>query len=134
MGSIIVFNSRETKRISSDGYRRSFKKTSSNNVSFFVGGVFLSVTGLEALYADLGHFGRWPVRTSWLFVVLPSVVTNYLGQGALIMNHPEFITSPFYNAGPAWARWPLIILATLATSKIDFYSRKKHRFSSSSRY
>ncbi|UJR26449.1 hypothetical protein I4U23_007779 [Adineta vaga] len=80
-----------------------------------IGGVFLSVTGLEALYADLGHFGRWPVRTSWLFVVLPSVVANYLGQGALIMQYPETITNPFYNAGPTWARWPLIVLSTMAT-------------------
>ena len=82
-----------------------------------LGGVFLSVTGLEALYADLGHFGRWPVRTSWLFVVLPSVMANYLGQGALIMNNPEAISNSFYLAGPSWARWPLIILATMATSK-----------------
>ncbi|CAF0761725.1 unnamed protein product [Adineta ricciae] len=80
-----------------------------------IGGVFLSVTGLEALYADLGHFGRWPVRTSWLFIVLPSVMANYLGQGALIMSHPDTIANPFYNAGPAWARWPLIVLSTLAT-------------------
>jgi len=80
-----------------------------------MGGVFLSVTGLEALYADLGHFGRWPVRTSWLFVVLPSVVANYLGQGALIMYRPDLIANSFYNAGPQWARWPLIVLATLAT-------------------
>ena len=80
-----------------------------------MGGVFLSVTGLEALYADLGHFGRWPVRTSWLCVVLPSVVSNYLGQGALIMQDPTAIASPFYSAAPLWARWPLIILATMAT-------------------
>jgi len=80
-----------------------------------MGGVFLSVTGLEALYADLGHFGRWPVRTSWLFVVLPAVIANYLGQGALIMTNPHMISNPFYNAGPQWARWPLIILATMAT-------------------
>ncbi|CAF1257676.1 unnamed protein product [Adineta steineri] len=80
-----------------------------------LGGVFLSVTGLEALYADLGHFGRWPIRTSWLFVVLPSVMSNYLGQGALIMQQPESISNPFYNAAPLWARWPLIILATMAT-------------------
>ncbi|CAF3164371.1 unnamed protein product [Rotaria socialis] len=80
-----------------------------------IGGVFLSVTGLEAFYADLGHFGRGPVRTSWLCVVLPSVVANYLGQGALIMHSPEMISNPFYNAGPACFRWPLIILATMAT-------------------
>ncbi|CAF1122433.1 unnamed protein product [Rotaria sp. Silwood1] len=80
-----------------------------------IGGVFLSVTGLEALYADLGHFGRWPIRTSWLCIVLPSVMFNYLGQGALIMQHPELIKNPFYNAGPSWFRWPLIILATMAT-------------------
>ncbi|CAF0835801.1 unnamed protein product [Adineta ricciae] len=80
-----------------------------------LGGVFLSLTGVEALYADLGHFGRWPIRTSWLCVVLPSVMSNYLGQGALLMQHPEAISNPFYNAAPKWARWPLIVLATIAT-------------------
>ncbi|CAF1505856.1 unnamed protein product, partial [Didymodactylos carnosus] len=65
-----------------------------------ISSVFLSVTGLEALYADLGHFGRWPVRTSWFLVVLPSVTVNYLGQGALLAINPTLIANPFYNAAP----------------------------------
>jgi KUP system potassium uptake protein len=69
------------------------------------------------IFVFLGHFGRWPIRTSWLFIVLPSVVVNYLGQGALIMSHPEHISNPFFNSGPSWAQWPLIILATMATSR-----------------
>lgn len=76
-------------------------------------------------YFHLGHFGRWPVRTSWLFVVLPSVAANYLGQGALIMKHPEAIDNPFYKAAPAWAQWPLTILATMATSMFVFLNKTK---------
>ena len=60
-----------------------------------VGGVFLSVTGCEALFADLGHFGLWPVRASWFFVVLPSVIVNYLGQGAMLIHYPQAVENPF---------------------------------------
>ncbi|CAF2079491.1 unnamed protein product [Rotaria magnacalcarata] len=80
-----------------------------------IGGVFLSVTGLEALYADLGHFGRWPIRCSWFFVVFPAVLLNYLGQGALLIIDPTLIDNPFYHAVPHWAHWPMAILATAAT-------------------
>ena len=80
-----------------------------------IGSVFLSVTGLEALYADLGHFGRWPIRCAWLFVVFPAVLFNYLGQGALLINNPTLIDNPFYHAVPRWAHWPMTILATVAT-------------------
>jgi len=62
---------------------------------FVVGGVFLSVTGCEALFADLGHFGLWPVRASWFFVVLPSVIVNYLGQGAMLIHYPQAVENPF---------------------------------------
>jgi KUP system potassium uptake protein len=80
-----------------------------------IGGVFLAVTGLEALYADLGHFGRWPVRCSWLFIVFPAVTANYLGQGALLINNSTLINNPFYNSVPGWGHWPMVVLATLAT-------------------
>ncbi|CAF2581158.1 unnamed protein product [Rotaria sp. Silwood2] len=80
-----------------------------------IGGVFLSVTGLEALYADLGHFGRWPIRCSWFFIVFPAVLFNYLGQGALLIVDPTLIDSPFYHSVPRWGHWPMIILATVAT-------------------
>ncbi len=80
-----------------------------------LGAVFLAVTGGEALYADLGHFGRKPIQYAWLFFVLPSLVINYFGQGALVLAHPEAIESPFYRLVPNSMLVPLILLATAAT-------------------
>ena len=80
-----------------------------------IGGVFLAVTGLEALYADLGHFGRWPIRTSWFFIVFPAVTANYLGQGALLIGNSSLIDNPFYHSVPDWGHWPMVVLATMAT-------------------
>jgi KUP system potassium uptake protein len=80
-----------------------------------LGGVFLVVTGAEALYADLGHFGRRPIRVAWYTVVLPSLLANYFGQGALLLRHPEHAHNPFYNLAPAWALYPLVVIATAAT-------------------
>ncbi len=80
-----------------------------------LGSVFLVVTGGEALYADMGHFGRSPIQRGWFFLVLPALVINYLGQGALLLNHPEAIENPFFLLAPEWAHWPLIVLATGAT-------------------
>jgi KUP system potassium uptake protein len=80
-----------------------------------LGAVFLSVTGAEALYADLGHFGKRPIRLTWIFFVMPSLVLNYLGQAALILNNPEAASDSFYLLYPEWATIPMIILATLAT-------------------
>lgn len=77
--------------------------------------VFLSVTGLEALYADLGHFGTGPVRVSFIFVVLPAIVLNYLGQGALLITDPSAVDNPFYNCVSGSLIWPLVIISTLAT-------------------
>ncbi len=80
-----------------------------------MGAVVLSITGAEALYADMGHFGRVPIRRAWLFVVFPSLVLNYLGQGALILRDPSAATSPFFHLAPSWAQLPLVALATAAT-------------------
>jgi KUP system potassium uptake protein len=77
------------------------------------GGVFLAVTGGEALYADMGHFGKKPIRIAWLSVVLPGLVLNYLGQGAFVIAHPEAIENPFYLMAPTWGLIPLILLATV---------------------
>src|SRR6185503_4230770 len=74
--------------------------------------VFLVVTGSEALYNDLGHFGRRPIQTAWLFFVLPSLLLNYFGQGALLLAHPETIENPFYLLYPDWALYPMVALAT----------------------
>jgi KUP system potassium uptake protein len=80
-----------------------------------MGSVFLAVTGAEALYADMGHFGRAPIRAGWLAIVLPALVLNYFGQGALVLADPSTIENPFYRMAPEWALLPLIALATAAT-------------------
>jgi KUP system potassium uptake protein len=80
-----------------------------------LGLVFLAVTGAEALYADLGHFGRKPIQTAWLGFVLPALMVNYFGQGALVLSNPAALSSPFYLLYPEWALVPMVILATAAT-------------------
>jgi KUP system potassium uptake protein len=80
-----------------------------------LGAVFLVVTGAEALYADLGHFGKRPIQTAWLFIVLPSLALNYLGQGALVIADPKGVENPFFLMFPDWALIPMVALATLAT-------------------
>ncbi len=80
-----------------------------------LGSVVLAVTGAEALYADMGHFGRNPIRLAWFALVLPALMLNYLGQGALLSAHPEAVANPFFLMAPEWARLPLVVLATLAT-------------------
>ena len=78
-------------------------------------GVFLAVTGGEALYADMGHFGRAPIRRGWFVIVLPALVLNYFGQGALLLEHPSAISNPFYLMAPGWLLPVIIVLATAAT-------------------
>jgi KUP system potassium uptake protein len=80
-----------------------------------LGAVFLTVTGAEALYADLGHFGRRPIQWAWFLLVFPALTLNYLGQGALILDHPEAMSDPFFLMFPDWALLPMVILATAAT-------------------
>jgi KUP system potassium uptake protein len=82
---------------------------------FSLTAVVLAVTGAEALYADMGHFGRTPVRRAWILVVFPACALNYFGQGALILGRPSSISNPFFLAAPGWGRLPLVILATVAT-------------------
>ena len=82
---------------------------------FILGAVVLAVTGGEAIYTDMGHFGARPVRYAWYCVVLPSLMLNYLGQGALVLENPEAAASPFYHGVPEWGRFPMILLATAAT-------------------
>ncbi|WP_051471062.1 potassium transporter Kup [Patulibacter minatonensis] len=80
-----------------------------------LGSVVLTVTGAEALYADMGHFGRKPISRAWFFVVFPALMLNYMGQGSLILDTPSAISSPFYLLMPEWSRVPMVVLATLAT-------------------
>ena len=80
-----------------------------------MGAVVLAITGAEALYADMGHFGRPPIRRAWFWLVFPALTLNYLGQGALILHSPTAIRNPFYLLAPGWFRLPLVVLATFAT-------------------
>ena len=85
-------------------------------ITFIIlGAVVLCVTGGEALYADMGHFGKKPIRLAWFAVVMPSLTLNYFGQGALLLNEPEAVKNPFFMMAPDWALLPLVILATAAT-------------------
>jgi KUP system potassium uptake protein len=80
-----------------------------------LGSVFLGVTGAEALYADMGHFGRFPIQAAWLGFVLPALLLNYLGQGAMILSNPDVVSDPFFLLAPDWAVLPLVLLSTVAT-------------------
>jgi len=80
-----------------------------------LGAIILCATGAEALYADMGHFGKRPIRLAWFALVMPSLVLNYFGQGAMLLTHPENVKNPFFEMAPHWALYPLIVLATCAT-------------------
>jgi KUP system potassium uptake protein len=96
-------------------YGVSFLVTHPGTAFAILGSVCLAVTGAEALYADLGHFGRKPIRMAWGTVVFPALTLNYLGQGALVLSNPDSVTDPFFLLAPPWLLLPLVILATLAT-------------------
>ncbi|RJG15862.1 potassium transporter Kup [Massilia cavernae] len=87
-----------------------------NGFTAFValGAVVLAITGAEALYADMGHFGKKPIRMAWFMVAFPALALNYLGQGALLINNPEAVSNPFYNQVSGWAVYPLVLLSTMA--------------------
>ena len=90
--------------------------TAHGHIGFLaLGSVFLAVTGAEALYADLGHFGRGPIQLAWIGLVFPALGINYLGQGAMVLAHPEAAASPFFLLYPDWAQLPMVLLATTAT-------------------
>lgn len=92
---------------------RFFLEHGSHSV-LILGVVVLAVTGGEALYADMGHFGAKPIRYAWYIMVLPCLMLNYLGQGAFVLKHPTAVVNPFYEAVPSWALYPMIVLATMA--------------------
>ena len=79
-----------------------------------MGAAVLAISGTEALYADMGHFGRKPIRVSWLVFVLPALLFNYLGQASLLMRNPQSLESPFYFLAPEWFQWPLLVIASMA--------------------
>jgi KUP system potassium uptake protein len=82
---------------------------------FVLGSVILVVTGVEAIYADIGHFGKRPIRWAWFAIALPALLLNYFGQGALLIEQPSAFTDPFYRMAPEWALYPVVVIATLAT-------------------
>lgn len=96
-------------------YAAGFVATNSFASLIVLGSVFLAVTGGEALYADMGHFGKRPIRIAWVGLVWPALTLSYLGQGALVLSHPETAENPFFLMAPSWALLPLVILATAAT-------------------
>ena len=86
------------------------------NIGFAVlGAAFLAVTGAEAMYADMGHFGRWPIQLGWFAVVLPALMLNYFGQGGLLLADANAVENPFYLLAPGWAHYPMVAFATVAT-------------------
>jgi KUP system potassium uptake protein len=97
------------------GYALGFIATQPMVAFIALGAIVLVVTGGEALYADLGHFGKLPIRIAWYGLVMPALVINYFGQGALLLAQPDAVSNPFYLMAPAWARLPLVFLATAAT-------------------
>ncbi len=97
------------------GYAVSFFFIHGWHAFLTLGAVFLCVTGGEALYADMGHFGRKPIQYGWFFVAFPGLLLNYFGQGALLLSNPSALSNPFYLLAPEWALLPLVILATVAT-------------------
>lgn len=96
-------------------YAMDFFLTNGFHGFLVLGSVVLVVTGGEALYADMGHFGKRPIRLAWFFVALPALLLNYFGQGALLLSNPSAVANPFYMLAPKWGQFPLVILAAMAT-------------------
>jgi KUP system potassium uptake protein len=115
LGALQIGSNPEVLRALWPGYAAAFVGTHPKLGFFALGAVFLALTGAEALYADMGHFGRTSIRQAWFAIVLPALVVNYFGQGALLLADPTALRNPFYLLAPGWALIPLVILATAAT-------------------
>jgi len=115
MGLVQISECPHVLRAINPWYAVRFLLTSGVGGYVVLGGVFLCITGAEALYADMGHFGRPAIQAGWYGLVMPSLLLNYFGQGALLILHPESRESPFYSMVPHWGLYPLVALATMAT-------------------
>ena len=115
MGLMSIVHNPEILKALNPYYALHFLATNGHIGFLAVGGVILAVTGAEALYADMGHFGRHSIHMCWKFFVFPSLILNYLGQGALLLGHPEAISNPFYLMVSGTALYPLVALSTIAT-------------------
>jgi KUP system potassium uptake protein len=115
MGVVCIVEEPSVLRAFNPGYGVTFLLSNGFIGLTVLGLVFLAVTGAEALYADLGHFGRKPIQAAWFAVALPALILNYLGQGAVVLGRPTAIENPFFLMYPNWALWPLVLLTTAAT-------------------
>ncbi len=115
LGVASIARTPEVMRALSPGYALEFAAASPGLAFFALGAVFLTLTGGEALYADMGHFGPLPIRVAWFALVLPALMLNYLGQGALVLRNPAAVKNPFYLLAPPELTLPLVVLATAAT-------------------
>jgi KUP system potassium uptake protein len=115
LGAIGIARFPQVLRALNPGFAIEFLATHGHLGFFSLGAVVLVVTGAEALYADMGHFGRLPIRLAWSALVLPALALNYFGQGALLLGDPKAIENPFYLLAPAWLLYPLVALSTVAT-------------------
>jgi KUP system potassium uptake protein len=115
LGAVAIFHNPVVLYAINPYYAVKFLYHSSWHAYLLLGSIFLVITGAEAMYADLGHFGRNPIRIGWFAVALPALLLNYFGQGANLLQTPTAITNLFYTLAPGWLTYPLIILATLAT-------------------
>jgi KUP system potassium uptake protein len=115
LGSMQILRHPDVLRAVNPFYGYEFFVRGGWNGFLVLGSVFLVVTGGEALYADLGHFGKRPIRFAWLFIVLPALLLNYFGQGALLIADPRAVENPFYHLVPRWGLYPMVALATAAT-------------------
>ena len=115
LGVVNIYNNPQILAAVSPLYAVAYIQEHALQAYIVMGSVVLCVTGVEALYLDMGHFGRKPVRMAWLFVALPALLANYFGQGALVLSNPQAIENPFYLMAPEWALWPMVGLAALAT-------------------
>ncbi len=116
LGIVSIIQTPEIFKAINPVYIISFFQTNAWYGFVVLGSVFLVVTGGEALYSDLGHFGIKPIKQAWFFVALPGLTLNYFGQGALLLRNPQAIENPFYLLAPQWALYPLVLLAALATT------------------
>ena len=115
LGVVNILSHPEILQALSPHHALGFAFANPGTTFIILGAVVLCVTGAEALYADLGHFGKRPIRLAWFGVVMPSLTLNYFGQGALLLENPEAVKNPFFLMAPDWAQLPLVLLATAAT-------------------
>ena len=115
LGVLNILHEPEVLHAINPWWAMNFFATHSWHGIFILGAVVLAVTGGEAIYTDMGHFGAKPIRYAWYYFVLPALMLNYLGQGALVLEDPLAIRNPFYVGVPEWARMPMVVLATAAT-------------------